>query len=65
MGSEFLTPEEAAKLLRVSRRTIYRCIYDGIIPAIRLGQLLRIKASDLEPDAKHFLSTSRRNTCNS
>jgi hypothetical protein len=32
----FLTPGEAADLLRVSRRTVYNCLRAGQLPAIRV-----------------------------
>jgi iron complex outermembrane receptor protein len=33
----FFRPDEAAAILSLSRRTIYRMIRDGRIPGIRLG----------------------------
>lgn len=39
MSSErrWLTIEEAAEYLRVSRRTIYRWVHDGLLPGYRAG----------------------------
>ena len=43
---ELYTPEEVAKLLRVSRRTVYRYIKSGKLKAKKIGQW-RIKKGDL------------------
>lgn len=46
---EILTPDEAAKLLRLHRRTVYALIRRGEIPAFRLGARgkWRLRRSDL------------------
>ena len=36
--SEYLTPKEAAELLKVDRLTVYRMVKDGQLPAARIGQ---------------------------
>lgn len=42
-GSEVLTVDEVAALLRVNRKTVYNVIADGDIPGVlRLGRALRI-----------------------
>ena len=46
--SEYLTPEEAAKLLRISMSTLWRRLADKTIPSIKLGKVVRIRRSDLE-----------------
>ncbi|NTX35402.1 helix-turn-helix domain-containing protein [Myxococcus llanfairpwllgwyngyllgogerychwyrndrobwllllantysiliogogogochensis] len=47
-GPEFLTVKEAAKLLRVNRKTLYEAIRLGQVPDIvRLGRVLRIRRSAL------------------
>ena len=38
---------EAAKLLRVSQRTVQVWIRDGMLTAVRYGRLLRIRQADL------------------
>jgi excisionase family DNA binding protein len=38
---ELLTPEEAARRLNVSERTIERWQHDGTLPFLRLGQTVR------------------------
>ncbi len=43
----FLTPEEAAKLLKVTRRTIYNWLKAGKLPALKYGQGWRIIRSEL------------------
>jgi len=42
------TPEEVAKLLRVSKLTVYDLIKKGSLPAYRVGKQMRIDASELE-----------------
>ncbi|MBA3714572.1 MAG: helix-turn-helix domain-containing protein [Pyrinomonadaceae bacterium] len=46
-NDEFLTPEEAAKLLKVTRRTIYNWLKAGKLPALKYGQGWRIIRSEL------------------
>jgi len=46
---EFLTPEEAATLLRVTRRTVYAWLKTGKLPALHIGSTWRIRLSDLIP----------------
>lgn len=44
-----LTVDEAAEMLRVDRKTIYRAIEDGEIPGvIRLGRVIRVCRLTLE-----------------
>jgi excisionase family DNA binding protein len=38
MKKKMFRPDEIAQILCLSRRTIYRMIRDGRLPAIRLGQ---------------------------
>ena len=45
----FLTPEEVADLLRVSRRTVYNWLRAGELPALRIGKTWRIRREDIEP----------------
>lgn len=45
---EFLTVEEVANLLRVTKMTVYRTIDRGEIPYYRLGRLKRFRRSDVE-----------------
>jgi excisionase family DNA binding protein len=48
----YLTPQEVAEVVGTSRKTIYRRIADGSLPAVRLGDGLRapvrIGADDLD-----------------
>jgi len=45
----FLTPEEVAGLLRVSRRTVYNWLRSGQLPALRIGKVWRVRREDIEP----------------
>ena len=42
------TPEEVAKLLKVTRFTVYEMIKRGDFPAYRIGRKMRIEAADVE-----------------
>ncbi|MFZ5769771.1 MAG: helix-turn-helix domain-containing protein [Bacillota bacterium] len=39
---QFLTVEEAARLLRLKRSTAYELVRRGFIPSIRLGRFIRV-----------------------
>jgi excisionase family DNA binding protein len=54
--NKFLTPEQAAELLQVSKRTVYEWIRNGEIPSERIGdRLIRIRESDvLSPDVRTY-----------
>ncbi|MFG3510304.1 helix-turn-helix domain-containing protein [Streptomyces sp. NPDC047821] len=43
-GDAFLTVEEAASVLRVSKMTVYRMVNAGVLPAIRVGRSFRVSA---------------------
>jgi len=45
---DVLTVEEVAKLLKLSKITIYRLIKTGEIPAYKIGASWRINKEDLE-----------------
>jgi excisionase family DNA binding protein len=46
--NRFLTIRTAAEILCVSGQTIRRLIYEGELPAVRVGSLLRIPRASLE-----------------
>ncbi len=54
--NKLLTPEQAADLLQVSKRTIYEWLRNGEIPSERIGdRLIRIRESDvLSPDVRSY-----------
>lgn len=39
---EYLTPGEYAKVMRITRQTVYSLLRSGELPAVRLGQQWRI-----------------------
>ncbi|MCH7984389.1 MAG: helix-turn-helix domain-containing protein, partial [Chloroflexi bacterium] len=45
---EVLTVGEAAELLRVSQKTLYRMISAGSIPVLRFGRAIRIPRAVIE-----------------
>lgn len=55
-GDEYLTVEEIAVMMRVSKMTIYRMVERGEIPSLRFGRSFRIRRSDLETylEGAHF-----------
>ena len=38
----FLTVAEVARLMRVSRMTVYRLVHSGELPAVRVGRSFRV-----------------------
>lgn len=42
MDKGYASPAGAARRFNCSRRTIYRKVADGTIPALRIGRVLRI-----------------------
>lgn len=51
----WLGTTEAAERLGVVPRTLYRLIDEGLIPAYKLGRVIRLKEADLDA----FLETTR------
>jgi excisionase family DNA binding protein len=43
-----LTIKEVSDFFKVSERTVYRWLADGLITAIRVGNVTRIRREDLE-----------------
>lgn len=44
---EVLTPDEAAQLLKVSKKTLLRHARAGDIPGVKLGRVWRFRRSEL------------------
>ena len=44
----FLTVQEVAELMRVSKTTVYRMVHAGELPAVRFGRSDRVPASAVE-----------------
>jgi len=55
--AEFLGPTEAAKYLRIGRKTAYLWIHQGYFPHHRMGKLIKVRRSDLDA----FLAKTRIN----
>jgi excisionase family DNA binding protein len=45
---EVLTPDEAAKELRLSRNAIYQAIAKGEVPSVRIGRKILVPRARLE-----------------
>jgi excisionase family DNA binding protein len=52
MDKEYLSPEEVAELLSVTRRTVYNWLKSGRIPAMKIGGVWRVRRADLQPTKK-------------
>lgn len=44
---DLVSPSEAARILRLSKWTIYQWLGRGYIPYYRMGRLIRIREADL------------------
>ena len=44
----YLSVDEVSRLLRVDRKTVYREIEQGRLPALRVGRILRVGVDDLQ-----------------
>ena len=55
----YYTPEEAAKILKISKGTVYELIKRGELPSYRVGRKVRISPSDLEVYTKPASTASR------
>jgi excisionase family DNA binding protein len=54
LDDELLTVAEAAKLLKVTRHTIYRWVAEGRLPAVRYSpRVLRLRREDLARLTEH------------
>ena len=45
---DLYTPQQVAEILGVSRRSVYRWIKEGRLPALKFVSQVRVKESDLE-----------------
>ena len=54
---QFLGPTEAARYLRIGRKTVYNWVMRGYFPHHRMGKLIKIRVSDLAA----FLEKTRTN----
>ncbi|HEX2026047.1 MAG TPA: helix-turn-helix domain-containing protein [Actinomycetota bacterium] len=45
--ARFITVNEVAQLLRVSKMTVYRLIRQGDLPAVRIGRGYRLREEDV------------------
>lgn len=45
--AQFVTVQEVAQLMRVSKMTVYRLIKQGDLPAVRIGRGYRLREEDV------------------
>ncbi len=57
------TPEEIAKLLKITRFTVYEMIKRGDLAAYRIGRKMRIEAPDLDAYIKRSKKLDHRRYC--
>lgn len=55
-----MSPAEIAEELRVTRKTVYRYIGDGKLPAYRLQRVYRVKREDFDQFLEERRSSARR-----
>jgi excisionase family DNA binding protein len=48
MDTRLLKPAEVADFLKISRAQIYTMLKRGQIPSVRIGNVVRVKLTDLE-----------------
>ena len=56
---EWLTVEETAALLRVSRGLVYQAIKSGQLSAVRLGRLLRLHSDQIDRLSRDAMANCR------
>lgn len=49
----FLTVAEVAKMMRVSKMTVYRLVHGGTLPAVRVGRSFRVPEQAVEQYLQH------------
>lgn len=47
-GEQYLTPEQVADLVQVTRRTVYNWIKTGKLKAYKVGNMVRVRHKDLD-----------------
>ncbi|MCY3842840.1 MAG: helix-turn-helix domain-containing protein [Acidobacteria bacterium] len=45
--AEILTPDEVAAYLKVSKKTVYKIVRSGALPAFKAGKHWRVRRADL------------------
>ncbi len=60
LTKEFYRPDEAAAILDVSKKTIYRHIRDGKLRAVRIRSILRISRKEISRLTRHKKISHRR-----
>lgn len=51
--TRFMTVNEVAELLRVSRMTVYRMVHAGELPAVRFGRSYRVPEAAVQQLLEH------------
>ncbi|ACI20334.1 MULTISPECIES: helix-turn-helix domain-containing protein [Thermodesulfovibrio] len=53
---ELLTPNEVTQILKITKRTLYHYIKQGIIPYVRLQKRIRFRKEDIDQFIQNRLS---------
>jgi excisionase family DNA binding protein len=51
-----MTAEEVAQLLRVDRSSVYRWVEQGLLPAIKIGRIVRFNPDAVKAVLEHGLA---------
>ncbi|MCL2453948.1 MAG: helix-turn-helix domain-containing protein [Micrococcales bacterium] len=57
--ARFLTVNEVAGVMRVSKMTVYRLLHSGALPGLRVGRSFRVPADALEAYLRRVATTSQ------
>jgi excisionase family DNA binding protein len=52
---DLLTPEEAARRLRIGRTFIYQLLREGAIPSVKIGRVRRVRVRDVDKFVEKLL----------
>ncbi len=55
--TEYLTPLQTAKVLHVTKTTIYTWLREGKLPGAKIGRIWRIRKTDLDQFVNEFMNT--------
>lgn len=55
--TEFYTVEEVSQMLRLTKKTIWKYIHEGKLPASKFGYMYRISGKDLEDFVERYKVT--------
>lgn len=60
--AQYMTVNEVAEMMRVSRMTVYRMIHGGELPAVRFGRSYRVPESAVRQVLEEGTTSTRNGT---